>query len=539
MINDPSTSLTELHLSQDIAELEKDIALVWEPPDIYDEVMRNNVWLVYGRKGSGKSHLIDYLATEKKRQAKRDVIAIIRSREDQLFKVVMTAINKASSADDRILLEHVAATVEFVIITHLMRKCISLEGFLIPNSEKDKIYSFLRQNKLHDGNILTKTVEVIKRIAGGEFRIVENLASLLEDNPLTSGFTDAKAALWNALKDEHNGFIICIDDIDEIGFSYSNSDRIFVNSLIIVMMRLNIDFSKAKLPLRVLLTMPSELYFHSSLWGDDWMEGKSRCLRWTHPEGIQRIVNKRIARELSIKKSNPRTDNDIYSDSTTSTWDKIFPSTIYNKIGRSEQALTYILRHTFYTPRHTLDICEKIVRHLGEKGYTLSSLGNLAQADWSEIFQHEVEEYTGNIVRSFRKLNSLIYDGLDEVLHAFTGKPIIWTNKALSTYVRDNDLTLTRKESKAQYTGDALIDRLQHLGFLGLGIRDPLMDMRFKMRFSFLERIPTSMPWEIAAISPIFYDTYGMCAVNETIVVPHEKLGMTQIAWQSVLNHVG
>ena len=51
---DKGTLLTEFHLSTDIAELEKDVSSVWEPPDIYNDVMKDHVWLVYGRKGSGK-----------------------------------------------------------------------------------------------------------------------------------------------------------------------------------------------------------------------------------------------------------------------------------------------------------------------------------------------------------------------------------------------------------------------------------------------------------------------------------------------------
>lgn len=534
------TPLNELHLSKDIAELEKDIAYVWEPPDIYNDVMKDNVWLVYGRKGSGKSHLVDYLGTDKKREAGKDAVIVIRSREDNLFFSVMFAISKEKTTDERVLLENVAASVEFVIVTLLMRRCIDVQGFLTPTSDRGVIYNFLVANGLHEGSFLNQLVSVLGRITGGEIKIVENLAQLLADNPTTKGFADAKNALWRQLKEGRRSFVICIDDIDEIGFSYSHSDRIFVNALIVVMLRLNLEFARSGHPLRVLLTSPSELFFHSTLWGDDWVETKSRCLRWTHHEGVQRIVNKRIARELNIRKTNPRTKEDIYSDATDQTWAKVFPMTVLNKLGKPEPSLIYILRHTFYTPRHVLDICDKIIRHLGEKGHTLASAAKLDQYEWSLVFQAEIEEYTCNVVRSFLKQYGHIYEGIDDVLRAFVGKPTIWSRAALSSFVQKETLKLSRRENRKVYSGDSLVDTLQHLGFLGLGCKDLVpvgMTMPFNLRFAFLERLPTSRPWEIAVVTPIFYDSYGLRPPDNTVVVPHEKLTLSHSAWQQVMQN--
>jgi hypothetical protein len=535
-----TTSLSDIHLSKDIAELEDDVRLVWEPPDIYQEVFKDNVWLVYGRKGSGKSHLVDYLSKDKAKGESDNGVIIIRPREDRLFPTVMTALSDVEDSDERIVVENVASTLEFIIVTLLMRRSIDLKTFIVPGPDQKAISSFLANNQLQDGDILADIVAVLSRITGGRFKIVENLTSLMSDNPSTRGFPDAKAALWRCLKKATTSFLICIDDIDEIGFSFSRSDRLFVNALIVTMLRLNLEFARGKHPLRVLLTSPSELFFHSTLWGDDWVETKSRCLRWVHPEGIQRIVNKRIGQQLNVKKNNPRNEYDIYSDAPDQTWSRLFPTNIINKLGRQELAIKYMLRHTFYTPRHFLDLSDKILHYMGDKGVTVGQASSVPDSEWSTAFQTKVEEYSCNVVASFLKLYGKIYDGVEDVLHAFTSRPAIWTRGSLSSFVESEDLSLTRREPRKEYRGDALIDRLQHLGFLGLGSKDFVSaptTQAFNMRFAFLERLPSIRPWEIAAVSPVFFDSFGIHPPDRVIVVPHEQLILTHQAWQEVAQY--
>ena len=532
--------LSDIHLSKDIAELEDDVRLVWEPPDIYQDVFKDNVWLVYGRKGSGKSHLVDYLKKDKSNSIAKNSVIIIRPREDRLFPSVMSAISEVSEDDERIVIENVSATLEFVLISLLMRRCIDINGFLPPGSEREDIYNFLVQNGFHQGSILHQAVGVLARIAGGKFKIVDNLSSLLSDNPLTKGFPDAKAALWDCLKRANSSFIICIDDIDEIGFSFSRSDRLFINALIVLMLRLNLEFAKEKHPLRILMTSPSELFFHSTLWGDDWVETKARCLRWTQHEAIQRIVNKRIGEQLNIRKNNPRNEYDIYSDATQQTWSSLFPTSITNKLGKQEPALKYLLRHTFYTPRHVLNLSDKILHHFGKRKMTVEQAKNISPYDWSVAFQNKTEEYTCNIVNSFLKLYGKIYDGLDDVLCAFTSKPAVWTRGNISTFVEREKLTITRRDSQKIYKGDAILYKLQHLGFLGLGSKDLVshaMTTAFNVRYAFLERLPNNRPWEIAVIAPLFYDSYGIITPDHSIIIPHERLHLSHLAWQEVAQY--
>lgn len=537
-----SKNLKDINLSKGISELENDIEVVWEPPDIYDDVLNDNIWLLYGRKGSGKSHLINFLKQDIKRDQKKESVFTIRPREDKLFQLVMTAITEVNYNDERLILENIATALDFVVTSLIMKEGCNVDGFLTPSSDRERIYDFLCANDLIEGSIPRKAISFLSKLTGGHFKLVGNLTDILNDHQSSIGFSTAKESLWRLLESTQGRYIICIDDIDEIGFSFSRIDRLFVNALIVMMIRFNFEFSQKHLPIRVLLTCPSELFFHSTLWGDDWVETKSRCLRWLHHDSIQKLVNKRIGAELNIKKNNPTSKTDIYSDSTQSTWNKIFPTTIENKMGRSESAMKYILRHTFYTPRHILQICDKILHCLGNRGFTVDDLsnGNISKDIWNTVFREKVEEYTYTIDSSFHKLYGKIYDGIDDVCYAFQSRPSMWTKAALSDFVERKNLKVTRRETGKIYSGASLITKLQHLGFLGLGTQNfmaPTMSVSFNMRFSFLEKLPTQRPWELAVISPIFYDPYGIRPVGSIQVVPHENVNIPNSTWQEIMSY--
>ena len=72
---------------------------------------------------------------------------------------------------------------------------------------------------------------------------------------------------------------------------------------------------------------------------------------------------------------------------------------------------------------------------------------------------------------------------------------------------------------------------LQQIGFLGLGTRSldpaPVGIEAYTMFFSFLEDYPSRKAWELAAITPLFYDAYDIRSVDAIVVKPHEKLSLT------------
>lgn len=528
-----------IKLSKGIGEIQKaELKYIWQPPDIYDQVHDNNIWLVYGRKGSGKSTLVDYLGTE----SDQAHVIIIRPRKTNLFRRALAAI-KESTDEDRMIEESFANTIDFILTTRIMRDLIEPNAYYAPKSPQETMYKFMSQHGLLEGSVLKKAINLFS--AAGKLKIVPDVDSALAKAEGGVDFDDAKDAMMEYAKDINKSIILCIDDIDEVGFSFSRFDRLFVNGLLILMVRSNINYLENESKIRIVLTIPSELYFHSTLWGGDWVTGKAECLVWNDTEEMHELVNKRIAMELGIKKHSPRFKTDIYSVDSRQTWNRVFPTTIHNMLGKSENAFEYILRHTFYTPRHVLDLCDRIIPKIFENGRSEMELEAAASAvsssQWSKIFQDSVQEFAGASATNFCDLFSEIYEGLDEVLKAFRSRPLIWNRAQLLRYVEEKELQMFRPDKETVYSSESLIGALHRIGFLGLGVRDvaaaPPGVYKYNVKYSFLEKVIYQGGWEIAVVSPLFYDTYDIRPVDSVIVKPHEKLSVSSRAIHKVMDY--
>ncbi len=530
-----------MKLSKGIGEIQvQELKHIWQPPDIYDEVHDNNIWLVYGRKGSGKSTLVNYLGTEKEQSH----VIIIRPRQTNLFKRALSAI-KSSSDEDRIIEESFANTIDFILTTRIIRDLVESNKYYKPGSPQEIMYNFMQQHDLMEGSVLRKAINLFS--TAGKLKIVPDVDSAIKTIEGGVDYDDAKEALMEYSVEINKSIVLCIDDIDEIGFSFSRFDRLFVNGLLILMVRSNTNYLENQSKIRIVLTIPSELYFHSTLWGGDWVSGKAECLIWENKEHIQELVNKRIALELGIKKNNPRFKTDIYSVDTRQTWNRVFPTTIGNKFGKSEQAFEYLLRHTFYTPRHILDLCDRIISNVVDNGNGKSQkdiekiTNGISVTAWSKIFQDSVQDFAEVAAVNIRDLFGEIYEGLDDVLKAFRSRPHIWNRSQLLNYIVEADLQLVRPDKEQIFQGESLVNALHRIGFIGLATRDMAASAqgthKYNVKFSFLEKTVYQGGWELAVVSPLFYDTYDIRSIDNTVINPHENLILTTKSLHHIMNY--
>ena len=239
-----------IRFSKEISELEeREIKYIWQKPDIYEGLKTDDIWLIYGRKGSGKSTIVDYL--EKQNHDRK--VVIIRPEEDDIFKEAMTTILADLSInaikDERLIEEGVISTLEFLFLTKAADAILpNIERkFLPPGSDLEKMYNFFVANQMNRGSIISRAIDIVCEISDSEkMSIIPNFARLLNKKVGSVTFKEFKQALYGHLKSEDTKLLICLDDIDGIGFSFSPSDRLFVDSIIALGARSNIATAKNK-----------------------------------------------------------------------------------------------------------------------------------------------------------------------------------------------------------------------------------------------------------------------------------------------------
>ena len=253
---------------------------------------------------------------------------------------------------------HISNILDLIIHIDVMQKEIQEKQEKYLSNNEALIYEYLRNNDLISGSTIYKTLKYLRKITAG-LKHIENLTNLLNESE--PSFESAQEAFYEYLKTSKKFITIYIDNIDDFGFDFSVRNRSFFNALLSTTMRINSDCMRRKIPFRVTLMVPSELYDTAVLWNRDKIKTRRIFLNWDTEEKIRNLVCKRIAIELNIKKSKPRYEGDIYSISKDQTWDRIFPEKIQNNVNKRENTLRFILRHSLYTPRTVLDICSAII----------------------------------------------------------------------------------------------------------------------------------------------------------------------------------
>lgn len=558
-------SRRELRLSKDAAEYEvADLRHIWEPPPIFNRLEEGNTFLIYGRKGSGKSTLVRYLSLAKNpstatkhsdRKRSNDLrseIVIIRPHEEDTFidQLLDVMRNHNNDYEDNELEKKVIKIFEWMFMVKLMVELIPLADPLItPGTSQNKIYNFLVHNKIYKGSRLYKMIDLISiflgKNNGQNTSNILNFASAPSKIYAETGFLEARDALFTYIRDHCLSVTVCLDDIDDIGFQYSRPDRILINSLIRSTIKSNKTFSDKKINIRVIITCPTELYYQSRVWGSDTIIGKCVCVKWSNPKAMQQLVNKRIALELEKKKRTPRFDGDVYSIETSQTWNRIFPSQIMNEFGNNELTFDYILRHSFYTPRHILQYCDEITDCNELEFEKWLERKDAGHQEASEIIRSRVVECSRKIVDSILGIWGRIFPGIDEVLTTFRDRPSIWYEQQLRSWIRNFCRGFMTRDDKRLSVED-VIQILYQIGFIGVGTLLPDADRssysskdEYVLRFSFLEDVPRieDSGWQIAVMSPLFFSRYNIQPIDHLVIVPHGKLIMKHDTLRKIRNY--
>lgn len=509
-------------LGKAVAQYEEDqVRLLWEAPDDYVEFKQEPPWILHGHKGSGKTTLLEYLQLD----VGDKLVSILRPQEGELFHNLMPAIDAVASHRKNI--ETISDLVEVLAYSEVMRLIVA-DGECDSGPEAT-MCDFLMRNGLMEGSVIREALRYLNTATEGFSKPAPSIAGAA-DRLAPPDFFHAKTALKKSLKRFERKVLVCIDEIDESGFAYSDEDRIIVNGMLAFCIRANTALQIERLPVRFLLSLPTELLNHAHYWDSQKMRSVTHHLHWSDPKKLQNLVNKRIAIELNVHKRQPRNPGDRFSHEYDLTWRRVFPDSIQSKLGRSEDAFSYILRHTFYTPRNLLTCCQRIIDTLYGHGQTpQQAVAKLITEEWSQLIQKSVESFTVDLIEDILNVYGKIYLNLESTLLLFDGQPNIWSRGALLAFLRHQATEgLTSAEGGDALKGDTLLDALYRVGFLGFATTAPYTEhapgAHLDLSFAFLGKHDRPRSWDFAVIAPPFYDYCHIKCSYGIPVVPHERL---------------
>lgn len=511
-----------LNISKTVAQYEQqDVRAAWEPPHGFDGLVEAEKWIVHGRKGSGKTTLVDYLRATNPDGS----VVVVRPRFTEMYGVIKDLRSHVS--DERLVARAVEQISEILLTLKAMKEQVQSrpQG---PQTEVMKL--FLRQNSLEGSATLVKAIGWLRTITEN-FKNVSELAELM-GRMRKPGYWEATHVMRTIFSGRGNSqrLLICVDEVDEVGFSYSDEDRLIVSALINLCMRVNQSFLADGVAIRLLLTPPTELYSNAHLWGRDKANAKAFRLSWEDPEKLRNVVNRKIGLELGVRSR--RSEGRRYSSaSTEQTWARVFPKTIKNKNYVLEEAFVYGLRHTLYTPRSVLGVFQAVLDRARGRGWSLETIGHISTDEWSEVFQGAVEEASLDLAAATIDTYGLLFEGIQGVLDKFSGRPAIWTSETFDEFLAHclSEGPVTRMNDGARLELEAVRKVLYEMGFVGYGAKNlssAAGSRSFLLSFSYLAGGRGGRSRDLMVISPVFFDSLGIRPVDAVVIIPHSILSL-------------
>ncbi len=518
-----------LNLGKGISEYE-DVATreaIFEEPYNYSKIFEEDFHIISGRKGAGKSTIADYQAILAP-TLNQTVIIVRPLVGDELYETVADLSSKGNGKNNQ--RQAIAKLFEFLVYTILMRNFVEGKEERWLSGNIGDAYNFLTTHQLIEGSIIRRALSFLSE-ATGDYQQLNRLFSIL-GKVKGSSYNNAKKSISNYLKKNKLKTIIFIDDIDGFGFEYNATTKAFLEALVICCMNINLDWIKNGVPVRLIVTPPTELLDNGNFWNRDKIMRKTLFLRWNNIDKIKNLVSKRISAELKIKKRTKRYPSDIYSVDPNRSWRRIFPDKVCNRVGSNEDTLDYITRHTFYSPRTVLSICTDILSRLTEANFTIETVAKVTNSDWVLFIQNSCEEKSVELSRSVLNVFSQLYENIEELVFAFEGRPNIWTKSNFLSFLHENHWSpiCKKADNNACITGERLINLLYTIGFLGYGFHkkiSPPGGRNYEVAFSYL-KWTQKRKYDLILITPVFYDELNMQPIQGVVVEPHKDIKITQ-----------
>jgi hypothetical protein len=500
------------------AHLIKDEEVAFHLFDPHNEsfnlLLRKNISVVIGRRGSGKTALLNnYLYRSHFQKTRRsralddinfdlnDYSVVIPVIGNRLFEQMQSQVSGPSG-----LLRPIESVIEdwaALIIDYLLVNVLTQE----------------RGKHTHDGNIETiekyvSAPDIIKKVEAHRLifgqTMFEFVKTIWSTKPQTSGTfpsrENALRALVSYLSSRKTRAIVIFDSMDEYEVGNAKIDRI-VGALLRFVGQFNFEHDRVKIK----LGLPSEIFPEIQRASANPLKDfvSYEQLRWTATE-LAQIAAYRYRLFLEIFDPNyyPEVASiDLNSrEGARRFWDKFFTERQVNRYGHQESAMTYMLRHTQLLPRQLFRILQRVIvssqRRTG--GYRL--LTREAVVDSIESMEPII---AGEIIQGFKH----VYPPAESLGRAIFGNfPTLFSYDQLEMRWRRVGRAMMR-ELDPTFELVHFTEMLLRMGIMGVKESETERYLEGKFAYNML------MPFSIGAkllfvIHPIFSRYFG-CAENE------------------------
>ena len=455
-----------------------------------------NVFLIVGRRGSGKTALSQFFSFQKQL---RNTIAIDVD-EPVAFEQILEKVSKLTMHSREVAIPKIAKIWDFliwlVIFHELKDQDMRIRAACIFGDKSGKISNFIRHTLSALVNHFLET----------EGDLLGELEAILSDERIAAG----KAAVLELARKKP--IIVAIDTLE----NYAINDDIMMRTMA-ALIQCGSEFNRnnANNGVHVKIFLMAEIFPYLK---EEVILNPLKCIRheiYLHwrPRDLMRLISWRFHHYLravgQLSEESADIKWDDYDEVREKMWNPYFGNSLRNDRGLCELSFPYVLRHTQMRPRQLIVLCNTIAAQAArEKTFPIFHPKAIVKA---------VAEGECALAEEVLNSYSSVYPKVGRIVAALSGLPMIFKGNEL-----DKRAPLTASEwPSREYSPLAFRQLIAELGIVGRARRVDQKSGFVEADFEYSSKTRLSlMVTDYCVIHPMFYQRLNINLNHNLRVYP-------------------
>ena len=455
-----------------------------------------NVFLIVGRRGSGKTALSQFFSFQK---VMNEAIAIDVD-EPAAFEQVLEEITLKAPHSREIAIPRIAKIWHLVVWSVIFRELKDLDPRIraacIFGSREGKLSTFIRH--------FLKAL--LDRIIQSEDDLLDELENIFADNRIRAGMA---AVLEVARK---RPVIVAFDTLENYAVHDPTMMRA-IAGLIKCGSEFNRDFAHRGIHMKIFVMAEVFPFLKEEVILNPLKSVRNEVHMHWRPKDLMRLISWRFynyleALGLLLPESSP-INWDNSTDVLAKMWYPYFGHSLRNEHNLPERTFPYVLRHTQMRPRQLIVLCNEIACLAKAKG-TFPRFHPSTIVEAIQIRQNSLAE---EVINSY----SSVYPKVGRIIESLSGLPMIFQGRLL-----DKRAPVTASEwTNGEYSPHSFRQLVSELGIVGrvryVNAEAGYAEADFE--YSYESRLPL-LSENLCAIHPMFYRKLTVRFENRVRVYP-------------------
>lgn len=381
----------------------------YEQSRFNEEALDPNVYLIVGRRGSGKTSLTQYFNFQKRFRNAHSIDV----DEPEIYQSILQKIANSAYLSPDLAVNDVRKIWEYLIWSVIFSEYAERDATI-------KSAAIFSGKKLKPARILTEIVNgLLTKYVDNNGRVAGELSEALT-SPV---FAKAKEKVVEFTRSEP--IIIAIDTFER--YDRENVAMMTVTSSLIQCAN-NFNIGYANKGIHVKAFVSAEIFPYikeSAISNTTKFIRRPLSLRW-RPKDLIRLISWRFYRYMSVNKMKlpaKKVDWNDFDDILQKMWYPFFGEKITNLRGKEEESFPYILRHTQMRPRQLVILCNDIARETLRAG----KFPRFNSIPIHQVIAQGEYDLADEVLNSY----DLIYPRVSDIVMALTNAPMIFKGSFL------------------------------------------------------------------------------------------------------------